>query len=114
MWIERRLFREVTHLALDLGPVGADVLSLEENISAGRLDQSGEHFHGRAFAGSIGSHVPEDLAGTNGEADTIDRRNPVVALDQITDFKHANACKRGISRRVDSTPVITPGTRPSC
>src|SRR2546422_645904 len=89
--VEVRFFRHIAHLALKADPVLADIVSLEENLSFARLDQSGEDFDGGALARAVGSDVAEDLARPYGEADSIHGRDAIVSLDQIADFEHGLA-----------------------
>src|SRR5689334_19249424 len=83
-----RLLGDIAHAALETDPVLPDVAAVKEDLSGGGLDQSGENFDGGALAGAVGPDVAEDLAGMNGEADTIHCRDAVKPLDQATNFEH--------------------------
>src|SRR5262245_46115038 len=86
--IEVRLFGNITHLALKAYPIRAHIVAPEENLPFGRLDQPGEHFDCRTLSSAVGPDVAEDFARTDGEADAVHGRNPVVSLDQVAYFKH--------------------------
>src|SRR4029077_1246881 len=40
-----------------------DVLAVVGNLAIGGLKQAGEHFHGSAFSGPVGTQIAENLAG---------------------------------------------------
>jgi len=44
-----------------------------DRLAFGRLDETGRHFDGGAFASSIGAEVAETFAGLNRKADAADR-----------------------------------------
>src|SRR3989454_2991384 len=50
-------------------PILAHIAAIEENLAIGRLDESGEHFHGGALTCAVRSDVAENLTGANREAD---------------------------------------------
>src|SRR5438477_5800971 len=79
---------DIAEAALEALQLAANILAVEEDASAGGLQQAGEHLDGGAFAGTVGAEIAEDLAGTDGEADAIHSRGTNEGLDEIEGFEH--------------------------
>jgi hypothetical protein len=69
--IEVWFLGDVPEAALVTFEISAYILAVKEDAAAGRLQQSGEHLDGGALASAVGSEIPEDLAGMDGEAHRI-------------------------------------------
>src|SRR5437879_4619106 len=87
--IEVRFLRHITNAALESAHVLANVLSVKLDRSRRRLDQAGEHLHGRALAGSIGTQVAEDFPRTDHETNAVDNRYAAVSLGERSRFQHS-------------------------
>ena len=81
--IEVGLLGDVAEAALEALEVAADVLAVEEDASAGGLEEAGEHLDGGTFAGAVGAEIAEDLAGAYGEADRVDGGGPMKVLARL-------------------------------
>jgi hypothetical protein len=86
--IEVGLLGDVAEAALEALQVAADILAVEEDASAGRLEQAGEHLDGGALAGAVGAEIAQDLARADGEADRVHGGGTDEGLGEIKGFEH--------------------------
>jgi hypothetical protein len=61
---------------------------VEEDASAGGLEEAGEHLDGGALAGAVGAEIAQDLAGTDGEADRVHGGGTDEGLGEIEGFEN--------------------------
>jgi hypothetical protein len=99
--IEVGLFGDVAEAALEAFEIAADVLTLEEDASAGGLEEAGEHLDGGAFSGTVGAEIAENLTRLDGEADRIHGGWSDEGLGEIESFQHGEVDtvpERGVPR----------------
>src|SRR5579859_269011 len=77
-----------------------NVAALELDRAASRLQQSGEHFYGCAFARAVGAKTTEDLSGAQGEGEILYGGKGGVALGEVHGFEHGDP-QRGEYSRVN-------------
>ncbi len=74
--------------ALDGDGIDRHVMTGDEDLARGGLEQAGEHFEGSGFAGSVGTEEGADGAGGDFEVKAIDCRVLAVALGEIPAGDH--------------------------
>src|SRR3954463_3456153 len=92
--IELRFLGNVAESLLVAEEVGANVGAVQRDRAAGRLEQAGEHSHGRRLARSIGAEQPEDRAGLDPEVHIPDAGDGRVVLRQAPGFEHDDSRHR--------------------
>ena len=85
--IEMRLFRGLTRGSTCSRHVGERVPSVEQDVAAGRRQETGQDFDRGALAGPIRSQQTKHFAGTNFERQVVNGRQ-AIAPHQTADFDH--------------------------
>src|ERR1700728_16827 len=77
----------------------SNVLAVALHDAARGFEQTGEHFHGRAFTGSVRTETAEDLSWTQRERQVLDGRKGSVALGEMHGFEHGQPRQRRVPDR---------------
>ena len=85
--VERRLLRHVAEPSPVLDRLVGDVPAVEEDGSARRLDEAGQHPAGGRLARAIRAEIADHLSRLHDEAHVVHDRDAVEALDQVTCFE---------------------------
>jgi hypothetical protein len=88
MRVELRFLRHVAHPLLVADQIVLDTLAVKQNLARRQLNQTGDHFHGRGFAGAVRPQVSRHLAHARRKRDVIDRGDAGEALRSVPQFKH--------------------------
>ena len=89
--VDARALRHVANCPPDGIRLGDDVVAGHLGPARVRLRQRREHFDRRRLAGSVRAEQPEELAGVDAEADSVERPNRAVALAQPLDDDRVHA-----------------------
>ena len=65
----------------------------DAQVAAGGVDESGEHFEGGGFSGSIGSQKADNFSGFDRERDVLDGGDVfVLPLPEVTESAFDSGC----------------------
>lgn len=86
--IKVRLLGDVADAPLEGGEIVVHAAALVEDPALGGLDEAGEHFHRGALPRPVRTQVPEDLARSDGEADSADGGGVIEIFSERAGFEH--------------------------
>src|SRR5438132_4306520 len=88
-----------------------DVLTLQDDLSALRLQKAGDGLEDRTLAGAVGPDDPEDGAAADLEAQIADGEEPSESNRQTADFKRRYLRSCDLGRRPWHCIWFEPGMR---
>src|ERR1017187_5624766 len=92
MGIQVGLLGNVANPRLKARQVFDDAFTLKSNLAFARLQQPDDHFHRGALPRPVRAHISENLARLEGEADILDRGDPVEPFRQPANLEHPSSC----------------------
>ena len=102
--VEGKTLGHIADLALDLEPVGQEVVAEHGPMAGIRFQKTAHDADRRGLARAVGTQKAGDLATSNHHGDMIDNGLAIEALGQVVDVNHVHL--PAISR---STSTIWPG-----
>src|SRR5258706_13078377 len=90
MSVEVRLFGDVAHALLVGDRVKLNRAAVEEDLTAGHFDETGDHLHGGGFAGAVGSQISGDCSRMRGVADVVDSSDAGKSFRDAAEFEHGS------------------------
>ena len=86
--IQGGLIGQIAHAPLGLLRLLQDVVAVDDDLTLGGGQISGDHVHGGGLTGAVQAQQTAYLALLDGQIQVIHRRLVAISLDQIVDFDH--------------------------